>query len=230
MTSRTNMITKEPVFVLGVFNAEDLAEIPDTRWLVASSMPSPSRKEGCLCLIDRSTRSSIVATIEAGDRLPSPFSPHGIALRPGEDGRHVLYVVHHDSRESVEVFDIDATIPVPQLRWSHSLLLPPHCWANDIVPLPDGGLIVTNMVDPDDPNVSAKMIAGQTTGAVLEWHEASGWQVMPGTAMCGPNSIALSPTSSGSSSRAGRRRRWSGFPGTARRHRAQFRPAILPII
>jgi hypothetical protein len=186
-------IRGEPQFVTGILNAEDLVAIPDSPFLVASSMPSPSRLEGCLCLVNRNTRTFAVCAIEGKGAPPRPFSPHGIALRPGANGQHTLYVVHHDSLESVEVFQINASSPIPRFSWVRSLPLPAHCWGNDVATLPDGGLIVTNMLDPEESDITARMIAGDPTGSTLEWHDKDGWRALPGSEMCGPNGIALSP-------------------------------------
>jgi hypothetical protein len=204
MHSRQNWKVDNPNFVQGVLNAEDLAKIPGADWVIASSMPSASRARGCLCMINTRDKSWTPVFEEAStsqfdrDGQTAPvvlrdfFSPHGISIRPGAVGVHELYVVNHGGRESIEVFAVDANGPEPRLSWQNSILMPPHTWPNDVVPIPGGGLLVTNMFDPADPSVPIKMGKGENTGNVLEWHTTEGWTNVPGSEMSGPNGIEVS--------------------------------------
>src|SRR4051794_12859967 len=99
-------------FIHGPVNVEDVARIPGTDWLVGSGMASPGVPDGRLHVVHASGASWWPLTpddVEVahdprrfGD-VPPPatagFDPHGVALRPGADGVHELYVVNHGGRE-----------------------------------------------------------------------------------------------------------------------------------
>lgn len=196
--------TASPSFIREVINAEDLARVPDTDWVVASSMASASRERGCLYLINIRDKSWTALYGEEfksstgrskgspARKTPTIFAPHGISIRAGDEGVHTLYVINHGGRESIEVFEIDADRAKPTLKWLDSIMMPRNTWANDLVPVPGGGLLVTNMFDPEDPDVSAKMVKGEPTGHVLEWRDNGGWKDIVGSEMSGPNGIEVS--------------------------------------
>ena len=70
--------------------------------------------------------------------------------------------------------------------------MPAHTWPNSVAPLPDGGMVVTDMFDPKDPKAPDKMNAGENTGAVYEWHPHKGYALVPGSRMSGNNGIEVS--------------------------------------
>ena len=65
--------------------------------------------------LDRATYDSCPGPIVSVEK--EQFSSHGLYLQPGESRQHTLYVVHHGTRESVEVFEVDADVTPPQLTW-----------------------------------------------------------------------------------------------------------------
>jgi SMP-30/Gluconolactonase/LRE-like region len=202
-TSAFEECAMKPRFISGVINAEDMALIPGIDWVVASGMPSAMRKHGCLYIISLRQRAwqkifpltsegALNGTTNPTARPPLLFSPHGVAIRPGADGRHTLYVAHHDERESVEIFVIDARGNEPKVTWQACLPMPPRTFANDLVAIPGGGFLVTNMFDPLDSDMHGKMGRGDITGNVLEWQEGKGWTDLSGSEMSGPNGIEVS--------------------------------------
>jgi hypothetical protein len=191
-------------------NPEDLALIPGSNWVVATSMADISGRRGCLYAIDASTRRCRMlygaddfdrdgpkadAEVAYGPEVHAPgFTPHGLALGPGEDMRsHALYVVNHYPFDSVEVFLLRLGTDGPSAAWVESLRLPAGACGNDVVVLPDGGLALTNMLDPRDTQTLAKMEAGSPTGCVLEWRRDRGWTSAPDSALSGPNGVEVSP-------------------------------------
>ena len=173
-------------FVCGPISPEDLIAIPDTPWVIVSSMAD----DGYLSAIDtrnlESTRLFPTATSrprhDAGmfgscrDMTPTAFRPHGVSLRRGTGNRHTLYVVRHGARESIEVFDVDAGAAPPTLTWIGCAVAPEGLGLNAVVPLPDGGFAATS----------------PSTGDIWEWHTDGGWARVPGSEGIGPNGLEIS--------------------------------------
>jgi hypothetical protein len=179
-------------FLCGPPSPEDLIAVPGTPWVMVSSRISDD--DGYLIAAD--TRDLSTTTIYTASTLrtapgsmdtyracPSPptatFQPHGIALRPGQGGRHTLYVVAHGARESVEVFELDVTGTVPSLAWIGCVVAPESVSLNSVAPLPGGSIVVTNF------NVAR--------GELWEWSPSGGWSEVPGSSMRGPNGVVASP-------------------------------------
>lgn len=196
-------------FVCGLLNSEDLVQVPGTSWIVASGMDGGAAgARGSLHLVDSRDKSSKVLfpgekpqvrwdKATYGD-CPSPpdlakFSAHGLNLRPGNNGADTLYVVNHGGRESIEIFALDSKQAQPTVAWVGCAVMPAHTWPNSVAPLPDGGMVVTDMFDPQDPKAPDKLNAGENTGAVYEWHPHKGYVLVPGSQMSGNNGIEVSP-------------------------------------
>ncbi len=78
------------------------------------------------------------------------------------------------------------------MAWVGCAVMPAHTWPNSVAPLPDGGMVVTDMFDPKDPKAPDKMNAGENTGAVYEWHPHKGYALVPDSRMSGNNGIEVS--------------------------------------
>jgi hypothetical protein len=113
-------------YVCGPVNAEDILQLGDTRWLVASGLDGPlnggAPARGHLYLIDSQAKTAVdwfpgTAPVFNHDRsmfpdCPGPldvtsFSAHGLALRslrPEPNDR--IYVTGHGAREAIEVFEV----------------------------------------------------------------------------------------------------------------------------
>ena len=176
-------------FVCGVENPEDLIAVPDSPWVIVSSMAD----DGRLYATDtRDHTSRAIFPIESSaprhdtalyGACPgsdtSGFRPHGLGLRAGDDQVHTLYVVRHGARESVEVFEIDARGEAPAATWVGCAVAPEGIGLNSVSALPDGGFVATNFQ--------------RSTGELWEWQPGAGWSEVPGSATAGPNGIAASP-------------------------------------
>ena len=199
-------------YVCGLAGPEDLAAVPQTRWLIASAMQG----EGGLYLIDttqaQATGSKIfpAAGAERFDHkeygsCPGPLSPtqavtHGLYLKPGRGSVHTLYAVHHGDRESIEVFEVNAKATRPAVTWIGCAVVPDPVGINSVAALPDGGFVLTNF-DPRQPpppgggrggGLSSKLAAGELNGEIWEWHAKSGWAKVPGSDTAGANGIEVS--------------------------------------
>lgn len=194
-------------FICGVTNVEDFAPVPGTKWVIGSDLAAKSHPQGYLYLFDTTKRTaSAVEPSEISIRwdkktyphCPGPydvktFGPHGLDLTRGGGMHRVLYAVNHGGRESVEVFDVDLTGARPRFTWTGCVVAPPKFWPDAVASLPDGGIVVTSLWDPTDPNRAKKLSAGQPVGALDAWHSGKGWSEVPGTEnMSGPNGVIVS--------------------------------------
>jgi len=189
-------------FICGPQNPEDLVLVPGTDWIIASSMT-----EGMgLVLVDAkdATWSALYPAAEpreAHDPIyasctappdPARFNAHGLNLLPRSDGRSTLYAVMHGERESIEVFDVDATGARPVLTWIGCVPLPDGLEANSVASFADGSLVATVLILPG--RTFADSVAMRPTGVVLKWSPGdAGFTRIEGTELPGNNGIEVSP-------------------------------------
>jgi hypothetical protein len=195
-------------FVCGQSGPEDLVAVPGTAWLLASGY-GPA---GGLQLIDTKAASSrrVFPEPQVADRLdrksydscPGPipaadrqrFWTHGLYLKAARNRVHTLYVVHHGSREAIEVFELDARRDAPSLTWVGCAVAPGNVGLNSVIALPEGGFAATNF-EPRGAaggGLGSKLLSGENNGEVWEWHTKTGWQKVPGSDAAGANGIELS--------------------------------------
>ncbi|MEE2638034.1 MAG: hypothetical protein VYE68_12470 [Acidobacteriota bacterium] len=175
-------------FVCGAISPEDLAQVPDTPWVLVANMVD----DGYLSAAD--TRDHSLVRVFPTTTIPTrarhdtdtyagcpgltteQFRAHGVSLRPGDGGMHTLHVVRHGEREAIEVFEVDANQTPPQLTWIGCAVAPEGLGLNSVVGLPDGGFAATS----------------PATGDVWEWHTDNGWERVPGSEDIGPNGLEIS--------------------------------------
>ena len=176
----------EVQFLCGPVSPEDLAPVPQTPWVIVSSMVD----EGHLYLADTRDHSSTILFPTETSRprhdtatygacpgpLTSQFRPHGLYLRPGDSSTHTLYVVGHGDRESIEVFEVEMGGASPALTWVGCAVAPDFLGLNSVVALPEGGFAATS----------------PRTGDVWEWQTGTGWSLVPGSEDIGPNGLEIS--------------------------------------
>ncbi len=189
-------------YICGPQASEDLVRIPDSTWLIASGMNVGQPAH--LYLIDTVRKSSAILYPTAdgapaaqtagcsGPPDPARMSMDGLALRSGSGGIHTLYAANHGDRMAIEFFSIDARGAEPTLRWSGCAPLPAGTLPNAVTTLADGGLLVISFYDPTDAQAWTRMAAGQNTGRILQWHAATGFEPVPGSATSGGNGIETS--------------------------------------
>lgn len=196
----------------GFQNPEDLALSPDGRTLIVSQA---ARMDG--------TGGGSLVAFAPGDEGPTPlfplegatqgpadwgaaecpgppdagFSPHGIDLGRGPGGAWMLLAVNHGGRESVEFFEVQPSPTRPSLRWRGCAPAPEGANLNDVLILPDGGFLVTDMFPSGGAAGTAlrmlRMLAfGSELGRVLEWRQGAGFSDVPGTEASFPNGLEIS--------------------------------------
>ncbi len=194
--------------ICGFQNPEDLALLPDGHTVIVSQFGlMDGSKPGNLVIFDSANEatwmgftggtSAATPTPNWGDpECPGPpsaqFSPHGIDLARRPDGALQLLVVNHGGRESIEFFEVE-TGDQPALIWRGCAIPPPDSYLNDVVTLPDYGLLATHMMPRHSELVG--MLRGGfgfDTGQVLEWRPAGGWRGVAGTEAPFPNGIEVS--------------------------------------
>lgn len=197
-------------YIVGPRNSEDVLQIGNSRWLLASGLMSwtdPSDSRGHIYLVDRKTRGfevffpreDSVSRLDAemfpdcpGPIDPENFSAHGFAMKETSPGQHRLYMTGHGAREAIEVFEIDARTSKPAMTWVGCVPLPPTMWGNSVAILDDGGFLATKSKDSTNPDAFVHLVEGRLTGAVYEWRPGGKVNRIAGTDLSGPNGIAVS--------------------------------------
>lgn len=198
----------DPSIICGDSAAEDLLALPGTNWVVASAYTGA----GGLRLIDRTSRRTIKLPFRAGadDALdreayatcpgPLPASAHdrllthGLAVAESRGDIHTLYAVHHDARESIEIFRIDTGKAEPSLTWIGCVIAPGMIGLNSVAALPDGGFVTTNFLPRGGELETdfASLTAGKESGELWTWHRRTGWAEIPGSKGSGLNGVEAS--------------------------------------
>lgn len=187
-------------FICGVVSPEDLVRVPRSDWVVASGYsgggvhlintrddsatqvyPTTSPRER----FDTTTCPSCPGPIDPAEK--AKFSAHGLAVAPGPDRVHTLYLVHHGFRESIEIFEIDTRSQTPAFTWIGCVVAPQTAGLNSVSPLPGGGFVATS---PNRRGVPAP--SPENTDEVWEWQAQAGWNITQGSESQGPNGIEVS--------------------------------------
>jgi len=193
-------------FVCDHMAPEDLVVVPGSEWVVATSYGGT----GGIRIVNVKTKVTTLAYPSATAKekqdtktyaaCPGPpdaaqkamLTTHGLALREGKNSLHTLYVVNHNKRESIEVFELNAKVSPPVLTWVGCVVAPDPIGLNEVLPLPDGGFIGTDFLARGDASARAKMSAGEVNGALWEWHSGKGWTKIPGSEASGANGLEIS--------------------------------------
>jgi len=195
-------------FICGLTNAEDLIQVPDTPWVVASGLAEGEHTEGHIYFVNAHERTvqvllpgHVVYQQETeifgacpGAPDETKFSAHGLSLRVGSTSEHTLYVVHHGERESVEVFKAKAGPLAPTLTWVGCVVYPAGVLGNGVAALPGDAFAASNFTSTNDPKAADKLMAGQPEGGMLIWRPKTGWEDVPeATTISADNGVAASP-------------------------------------
>jgi hypothetical protein len=185
-------------FVCGPKNAEDLVRVSGTPWIIASGMAAGASlllidsRDGTYSGLSPQTKHD-AATFAHCTTPPDPAKAitHGLNLRAGAGGRSTLYVVLHGARESIEVYDVDATGAKPSLAWKGCVPMPEGLAANSVASFADGSLVATVVIMPG--KTFADSVAKRPTGAVFEWSPGKkGFELIRGSELPGNNGIEVS--------------------------------------
>ena len=203
-------------FICGQNGPEDLAVVPGNNWVLASAQQGMG-PNGAINLINARTREVSELFPTASPRFrhdtttyrscPGPIDlrnreqlkTHGLYLKAGANALHTVYAVHHGSRESIEVFELNLD-PTPSLTWIGCVVAPPPIGLNSVVALPEGGFAATNFAPRGadstalyDPVAMTEIMGGAALSDLWEWHPAAGWQRIPDSESSGANGLELSP-------------------------------------
>jgi hypothetical protein len=193
-------------FICGVIGPEDLVVVPGGEWVVASGDAAGGHITA-INVRDKTTTALFPGgpskqrlDAKTYDSCPGPIDPeekdrfraHGLYLRQGKGSLHTLYVVHHGTRESIEVFELDAKAKPPVLTWIGCAIAPDPIGLNSVVGLPEGGFATTNFQPRGAARGRANMQAGEKNGELWEWHTGTGWKIVPGSEASGANGIEIS--------------------------------------
>lgn len=173
-------------FLCGPVSPEDFAPLPDSPWVVVSSMIDG----GDLYLADTRDHTAAVLYSPASGRsahdtatygecpgpLTSDFRPHGLYLRPSDGVTHTLLVVGHGAREAIEVFEVDTSGARPAVTWIGCAVAPEGIGLNSVVALPEGGFASTS----------------PAAGNIWQWRPGADWSLVPGSEDIGPNGLEIS--------------------------------------
>ncbi|WP_274572198.1 hypothetical protein [Neisseria leonii] len=192
-------------YITGVQAGEDLVQIPNSKWLIASGM---AEKSG-LHLIDSQSKiaqrwfapKAASPSSQYPDSQPQPLpdemQAHGISIREIGGGKSLLYVVNHNgkdgkiTRETIEIFEVNANTATPTLTWLGNVRMPNDVAGNAVVSGADGSIFVTVMMHPQ--NSLDEMFAGKITGAVYRWTpKTRQFEKLQGSEFNGNNGIELS--------------------------------------
>jgi hypothetical protein len=187
-------------FICGADAAEDIVAVPGTHWLVASGLGFGAPNS--LKRIDSTTgRVEVLYPAGATNRLdertypacPGPpdaatFSTGGLALRALARNRALRYAVHSAGRDSIEVFELDASSGVPAATWVGCIPMPERTEPNAVTALRDGGVAIASM-DDGAADRMASHAAGEARGTVYEWQPRSGLRQLRGVKLRGGNGI-----------------------------------------
>jgi hypothetical protein len=194
-------------FICDQLAPEDLVLVPGGEWVIASGMAANGAVRA-ISLRDRTT-TVLFPSVSSKARpdtktygtCPGPIDPaekdrfraHGLYIRPGRNAVHMMWMVHHGDRESIEVFELDARARPPVLTWIGCAVAPDPIGLNSVVGLADGGFVTTNFSPRgQDAATRTRMMSGENNGEVWEWHTASGWKKVPGSDAAGPNGLEIS--------------------------------------
>jgi hypothetical protein len=194
-------------FICGAERPEDVARVPNTRWLVFSGFSNGAG----LKLIDSSARTMHTWYSGAADQLrhdhsafplcPLPpsaetFNAQGISLRSIAKNKHRLYVVNHGGRESIEVFDVDSNEDMPKLSWIGCVPMPNAIAANSVASYSDGTILASVLTHPG--TTITDFVRGNVTGGVYEWRPgADSFVLLEGTELPGNNGLETWPDDNG---------------------------------
>lgn len=198
-------------YIENLKSPEDLVQIPNSKWIIASGMTHHSG----LYLIDSQSKATarLIApkasapSAEFPHSQPQPHADemqiHGISIRAIGSGKSLLYAVNHNgfdkniTRETIEIFEVNANTATPSITWLGNVPMPKddkgrYLAGNAVVSGADGAIYTTVMIHPE--HNLGDMFAGKTTGAVYRWTPTTQkFEKLQGTEFNGNNGIELSP-------------------------------------
>lgn len=176
---------------------EDFEVTPDGRYLIVAKFGEVVDQALDLFNLQTQTFSALPMSAEktegwgvaaCTDSIGLQTGAHGLSLSQRSSGQWQLYVVNHNVRESMEMFELQPEGESWKLVWRGCVLAEePY---NDVAAMPDGSFVATRpqAIQTEGQNV----FDGKPTGNVAVWTAATGEQVLPGTDYGYPNGVIVS--------------------------------------
>jgi hypothetical protein len=189
-------------------NAEDLVAIPGTDWIVISgvlrAVNVKTHAEVSLFTtenkLDKKLYGACPGPLTGQEMEEKKIRAHGLNLREGKGGVHTLYVVHHGSRESIELFEINVNGKAPTSAWIGCVIAPPDAGFNGLGILPDDGMVVTSFTrrsmggfrGEKGKTTRERLTKGENVSEIWEWMPGKEWVIIPGSEGPGLNGVEAS--------------------------------------
>ena len=183
--------------ICGTIAPEDFERTPDNRYLIVSKMGRGEDRG--LDLFDLATQTFTAIPLSAGKKpgwgedacsesIGGRIQPHGLSLSKRTSGEWQLYVVNHNTRESMEMYELLPDNTKWKLAWRGCVFASePY---NDVAALPDGSFVATR---PQAIQKEARnLFGGKPSGNVAVWTIGGGEQVLPGSEYGYPNGVLVS--------------------------------------
>ena len=183
--------------ICGTNAPEDFERTPDNRFLIVAKMGRGENRG--LDLLDLAAQTFTPIPLSAGKKsgwgedackqsIGGDIQPHGLSLSKRASGEWQLYVVNHNTRESMEMYELLPEGTKWKLAWRGCVLArEPY---NDVAALPDGSFVATR---PQAIQKEAQnLFGGKPSGNVAVWTIAGGEQVLPGSEYGYPNGVLVS--------------------------------------
>jgi DNA-binding beta-propeller fold protein YncE len=188
---------------------EDIAALPDGRYLLLAHFGGMEEGHGSLSLFDTNTEAVTPLFPEGRAQRDEPgkaqlwgdsnclaapvekFQPHGTHLGQLEDGRWRYLVVNH-AREAIEIFELTPDGENSSLSWRGCVTAAEDTFMNDVVGLANGDLIFTRMLTSGGTIEFIGSLVGIDSGDLWRWNRDTGLRILPGTAAAQPNGIEIS--------------------------------------
>jgi DNA-binding beta-propeller fold protein YncE len=196
-------------FITDVINVEDFAPINGTKWVIGSSLSpfGPNPKGPLYVFNTKKTTASAIDPRHIAVRWDKirygacPSVPdmaklvtHGLGIVPSKGKVRTLYVANHGGRESVETFSIDLQSEGPSWTWIGCVSMPAGTYPDAVAALPNDGMVISSLWNPQDPERLAKLRAGAPVGSLFEWSPRTGIRELEETkVLSGPNGVIASP-------------------------------------
>jgi hypothetical protein len=181
--------------ICGTNAPEDFERTPDGRFLIVAKMGRGEDKG--LDLFEPATRNFTEIPLSAEkrpdwgedactDSIGRSIQPHGLSLAKRTSGEWQLYVVNHNIRESMEMYELLPDEGKWKLVW-HGCVLASEPY-NDVAALPDGSFVATRPQAIQKQN----LFGGEPSGNVALWSKKDGERILPGSEYGYPNGVLVS--------------------------------------
>jgi len=187
---------KDPTFICGFKNPEDLVRLPGAPWVVASqfdmdvtppySKPTIVVRHAPMAVINIDTHEvkplypTATSTIDLDSKTypeckapPKELASHGLNVKQLGKDKYRMYVVNHGERHSVEIVDVAVKGKDLKATWRGCLMSPEGMpFPNSIALLPNDGIVLSG-------------------SGVQIWHPGKGWKKIGDVK--GSNGVETSP-------------------------------------